>query len=363
MFFSKIFSRSFFITFFAIIISLSLITSLSSCGNQNADSKSDDSSSSSSSEDRDTLGNPIYNSFRALDYSQGTNWLSRPKSTDPKLDVDIFVYYPTAYDGNDDFQSALDDQSNKNAKEWLDQIALPVIGGLGNVYVPYYRQCSTSVLKTKYQDQLDRIGKVTMPDAKQSFEYYFGHMGDLRPFVLFADSQGAMILLNMLEGYFAEHRAAYAKMIAAYVIGYSVTRQDLINFPHLKFAQGPDDTGVIISYNTESENISGENPVVREGAIAINPLNWKTDGTKGEVFMNLGTLMDGTKNTPIADARVDVDRGVVITSVNAKDYEFGDPFPSGSLHKGDIPLYAYNLRQNIQDRIAAFLKANPPQAQ
>jgi hypothetical protein len=49
----------------------------------------------------------------------------------------------------------------------------------------------------------------------------------------------------------AENPKVYDNMIAAYVIGYSVTEDDLIKYPHLKFAESAKDTGVIISYNTE----------------------------------------------------------------------------------------------------------------
>ena len=52
-----------------------------------------------------------------------------------------------------------------------------------------------------------------------------------------------------------DHPEVYSRMIAAYVIGNPVTQASLDNNPHLKFATGPDDTGVIISYNTEAPNV------------------------------------------------------------------------------------------------------------
>lgn len=48
----------------------------------------------------------------------------------------------------------------------------------------------------------------------------------------------------------------------------------------MKFAQGAEDTGVIISYNTEGVgNKNKYNCVVKEGAVSINPVNWKLDDT------------------------------------------------------------------------------------
>lgn len=73
-------------------------------------------------------------------------------------------------------------------------------------------------------------------------------------------------------------------MIAAYVIGYSVTDEYLTENPHLKFAEGADDIGVVISYNTEGPGNNGKhNAVVTEGAVSINPLNWKRDTTYADV--------------------------------------------------------------------------------
>ncbi len=39
-------------------------------------------------------------------------------------------------------------------------------------------------------------------------------------------------------------------MVASYLIGYSVLPEDFQNYPWMKPATGPEDTGVVISYNT-----------------------------------------------------------------------------------------------------------------
>ena len=79
------------------------------------------------------------------------------------------------------------------------------------------------------------------------------------------------------------------RMIAAYVIGYSITPGYLAQNPHLKFAEGPDDTGVIISYNTEAPNVVGNNPVVLPGAMAINPISWTREESLAKAEENLGS--------------------------------------------------------------------------
>ena len=86
---------------------------------------------------------------------------------------------------------------------------------------------------------------------KKILDYYFENYNNGKPFILAGHSQGSQILTMILSDYMKEHPEHYKNMIAAYVIGYSVTDKYLAANPHLKFAEGADDTGVIISYNTE----------------------------------------------------------------------------------------------------------------
>lgn len=80
----------------------------------------------------------------------------------------------------------------------------------------------------------------------------------------------------MLKDYFREHPEYYGRMVAAHVIGFSVTRDYLEANPHLRFAAGESDAGVIISWNTEGKgnvDTKAGNVVVMPGEVSINPLN------------------------------------------------------------------------------------------
>jgi pimeloyl-ACP methyl ester carboxylesterase len=98
-------------------------------------------------------------------------------------------------------------------------------------------------------------GPVSINDVTAAFDYYINHYNKGKPFILAAHSQGTVMLQLLLSQYMAEHPDVYTRMIAAYAIGYPVTADYLSNNKHLKFAEGPDGTGVIISYNTQSPNI------------------------------------------------------------------------------------------------------------
>lgn len=49
------------------------------------------------------------------------------------------------------------------------------------------------------------------------------------------------MLSNLLAGYMKANPTVQARMVAAYVIGFSITQQYLDANPHLGFATGPDD--------------------------------------------------------------------------------------------------------------------------
>ena len=245
---------------------------------------------------------------------------------------------------------------------------------LTNLYEPYYRQsnlCAVGALDQyefmEYQMQEQRT------DVYAALDYYFENYNDGRPFILAGHSQGSMMLKIALRDYFQEHTDYLERMVAAYVIGYAITTDDLEFNPALKFAEGPDDTGVIVSWNTEGpENKHEDNICVWENAISINPLNWKRDETYAPVSENKGDRLPVVKEGEFlpseyeprspgrADARVDVERGVVVCTTLPDRYVqpiMPGPenlFGPASLHIADYTAYWDNLRENIQTRAKAY---------
>ena len=240
-----------------------------------------------------------------------------------------------------------------------------------NVFMPYYRQASLRVQADAWKKTGDvrNALKYASPyaDITAALDYYFENYNNGRPFILAGHSQGSAICSLVLENYFKEHPEYYERMVAAYVIGFSVTRDDLEANPHLKFATGETDTGVIISWNTEGpKNIeeNAPNAVLRPNAISINPLNWKLDDTYAPASENLGSLVlneetDETKISDIgADAQIVPERGVIVTNANYEPMTgMEDIFGSQSFHNGDYTFYYNNIKDNVAKRIAAYLSS------
>ncbi len=123
-----------------------------------------------------------------------------------------------------------------------------------NVFVPYYRQsgmryAGEAIKKTGSFD--NALMGPPYEDLTAALDYYFENCNGGRPFIIAGHSQGSAMTLLLLKKYFREHPDYYERMVAAYPIGYSVTDEYLEANPHLKFAAGECDTGVIVSWNTE----------------------------------------------------------------------------------------------------------------
>ena len=183
---------------------------------------------------------------------------------------------------------------------------------LTNLYEPYYRQSNLCALEGKGPEELMafQFGE-QRTDIYAALDYFFEHYNQGRPI---------MLKIALLD-YFMEHTEYLERMVAAYVIGFSITTYDFKINPALKFAEGADDTGVIVSWNTEGPgNKNEKNAVVLENAISINPLNWKRDDTYAPASENLGDhipiMKPGTlealgfdEHKPgLADAQIDLER-------------------------------------------------------
>ena len=298
-----------------------------------------------------------------IDYSNPENWLEMPEN--PDKPVDAIYIYPTVYgtleEVEDDIAN-IDDTSMRMMAIYASVSQAGVFEESCNVYAPYYRQFTVDSLLDMIDKSPESLVYCASQDIYNMLDYYFENLNEGRPFILAGHSQGSVWLSVILEDYMKKHPEYLENMVAAYAIGYSITEEYLERNPHLKFAQGADDTGVIISYNTEGPGNKDEyNCVVTEGAISINPINWKLDDTYASAEENLGTL-DTTGEIVMnqADARVDTDRGVVICESAEVSQELavamGKYFGPESFHLQDYSLYFMNLQQNVADRIEAFMR-------
>ena len=148
-------------------------------------------------------------------------------------------------------------------------------------------------------------------------------------------------------------------MVVAYLIGYTVTDADLAA-ANLTAAKGADDTGVVVTYNTQSPTSVG-GPMLMEGAHCINPLKWKTDDTYAPATENIGSRFynDSTgvfmrEVDTYCDAQIILATGALTTTIpEGEELDIGS-YPEGVYHRYDYAFFYRNLEQNVGDRIQAF---------
>lgn len=296
------------------------------------------------------------------DYSKKESWARLPEKLDKPADV--FYVYPTVFREK---SSAVENMDIQNAAlRRLADVQIGINEGVfspsANVYAPYYRQASIGILNAPENAQQDYLSP-GYQDVVQAFDYYLMHYNKGRPFILAGFSQGSMALLNLMKKRFNEP-ALQKKLVAAYLIGCSVTKSDINRYPWLKMAQGETDTGGIISYNTQLPG-SGYSYVLRPGAQSINPVNWRTDRRmaqkkehKGAVIFDIRTGKRTEKIPNFTSAYIEKDTRALVVNADPKIYSINQPlFPDGVLHMYDYMFFYNNLTDNAAKRVSAWKEA------
>ena len=337
-----------------------------SASSSNGSASASASSSSSNSVSASASSSAAASADKAPDYSQKSCWYQVPEIT---KDVDTFFIYPTEYLGSNEGDApyaSLDNPDMVAGAANDHKIMASAFEDSTNLFMPYYRQSSAINLKSAYDKTGDiRTALTGTPyeDITAALDYYFENYNDGRPFIIASHSQGSAINTLVLEGYFKEHPEYYERMVAAYVIGFSVTKDELEANPHLKFATGEADTGVVVSWHTEGPKNVEQNsptPVLLSGGISINPLNWKLDDTYAPASENLGSLVIDAKAGAVeirdigADAQVVPSRGTVVTNANIEPKEAAELFGPQGYHEDDYAIYYNNVKENVAKRVAAY---------
>ncbi len=342
-----------------------LVSTISSCGGSTSTTSVTDPSSASVT--------PTAVPSPAPDYSQAANWLALPSTTTTKQ-ADVFFLYPSAYfrtSSSEPLICAIDNPMMMSGAQQKFRLLASAFQPVANIYAPYYQQADAiTVLSMPVAEREAIMGGIPTTDAVAAFDYYIQHYNNGRPFILAGHSQGSNVLMNLMAEYMGTHPEVYKRMVAAYVPGYSVTPEYLAQNPGLKFAEGPNDTGVIISYNTEAPVVDGTDPVVLPGAMVINPITWTRDETLATADQNLGSIQvnaDGSyvfdsQGNPVcvsnfADAQVSIARGALICSTASVNQlaPLDNGLPLGVFHNLDIPFYYMDLRANAANRINHFV--------
>lgn len=305
----------------------------------------------------------------ATDYSDMNNWYLYDSS--PENEVDMVYFYPTLAQSGENGIGQIDD-AMKAIVAAIYKMQGIAISGFTNVYVPYYRQMTAE----RVYEIIDEGGfskeiidgiceSEARTDAYAALDYYFANANNGRPFILAGHSQGSTICRAILQEYLRLHPDYLKRMVACYAIGTGFEKEWRDANPHIKFATGESDTGVVVSWNTEGPGATEPSFAAFPGSYNINPLTWTTDEKSADASLNKGSLefdkltATGKLVPGKADATINYERGVIVCSTTGGPFVSIKGMGDKSLHGGDWGLYFANIRENAYKRITAYLGHEP----
>ncbi len=294
-------------------------------------------------------------------YENSGNWVYL--ETAETAAADVFFICPTVYGGTDDsYNMSLEDTASKEAFAGATNMEKGIYDEDARFFAPYYRQAGLNVYELPPEER-EAYLSLAYEDIKEAFTYYLEHYNQGRPIVLAGFSQGADMSIRLLKDCFAREEVNDL-LVACYAIGWRITEEELEKYPHLRFATGETDTGVIISFNSEAESVT-DSLMIPAGTrtLAINPLNWKTDSTPASREENAGACFTDYSGSIVTEiphltgAYIDPQRGALkVPDVSPQEYPpVLSIFSDGIYHLYDYQFFYRNLQENVGVRIDAYL--------
>lgn len=300
-----------------------------------------------------------------LDYSLEENW-AYCETGDTEKEADVFFICPTVYGGTEDsYNMAMDDEDSRESFLGAINMEKGIYDENSRFFAPYYRQAGLNAYELSDEEREPYLASA-YEDISAAFDYYMEEYNEGRPIILAGFSQGADLSIRLLKEKF-DDADLNDQLIACYAIGWRVTEDEMNEYPHLKFASGEDDTGVIVAFNSEAEDVTSS-LIIPEGTktLCINPLNWKTDETPADKTLNAGACFTDysgeiTEEIPeLTGAYIDPVRGALkVTDVTPEEYPASlSIFEDGVYHLYDYQFFYRNLQENVNVRTEAYLSEN-----
>ena len=317
---------------------------------------------------------------RADTYRDAKMWLARPDLpgnpalwSPPGYKADgapaaaIFFVHPTSFLDRSHWNAPLDNREANDRAALFLRAQASAFNDVGAIWAPRYRQATFGAFLTT-QDNAAKALNLAYGDVAAAFDAFVAQAGN-RPIILAGHSQGALHLVRLLREKVAGTSLA-KRVVAAYVIGWPVSRTvDLpaLGLPECKTA---DQAGCLLSWQSFAEPAdpslvldaydasSSTDGKPRRGTpmVCTNPLTGTPDAI-APAAANLGTLFpaadlgSATIEPKRVPARCDT-RGLLL---------IGDPpalggyvLPGNNYHVYDYSLFWANIRADAARRLATF---------
>lgn len=317
------------------------------------------------------------------DYSSDENWLTRPGVVWPDNPVEwkpagaplpssssrpaaLFYIHPTTYLERDRWNAPLrtGDYSDVRTTLFLQSQA-SAFSDVAEVWAPRYRQAAYGAFLLKSDDARQALD-LAYRDVEAAFDQFIRDSGD-RPIILAGHSQGALHLLRLLND---RKDRLKGRLVAAYVVGWPVSKTADLPTTGLQACQSPSQTGCLLSWMSFGEPANpdlildgwkktrGPTGIERrrKDVLCVNPITGTENGS-ARPSANAGTLIpSGDLRSAILQAGVvggQCDEGLLILD-GAIPAMGPYVLPGNNYHVYDYALFWGSIRADAERRVAAW---------
>ncbi len=305
-------------------------------------------------------------------YQDMENWAAHPEKVDPAdlipndapkgtvnnqahAKVDVFFVYPTIYDGTKKYHTTWNaDVKDAALNERIDESTIQhqssVFNGVGRIYAPRYRQAHLNVYyETASSKDSAQALDLAYEDVKAAFLYYLRNYNEGRPIVIAAHSQGTMHAGRLLSEFF-EGQKLQEQLVAAYLVGMPIPKT---LYTTIALCDTPKQIGCYCTWNAYARDHYPKywDRGLKYAAVT-NPVNWLSDETYASYEENKGGVSRKFDYKPnLSDAQIK--DGMVW--INTPKIAGAGLLRIKRWHVAEYNLFYFNIRENVADRVAAFL--------
>ena len=296
-------------------------------------------------------------------------WTPAGYTPEAKPKAAVFFIHPTSYIGRDHWNAALDDaETNARAAIFLRGQA-SAFNAAGDIWSPRYRQATFGAFLTSVADSEQAL-QLAYGDVAAAFDSFLRQIGPKTPIILAGHSQGALHLTRLLRDRVATDPALRRRIVAAYVVGWPVSRTTDLPRLGLPECARADQAGCLLSWQSFAEPADPslvvdtyDRTIGFDGRsrkdtpmVCTNPLTGTPDAT-APAGANLGTLYPAADlaTATITPGRVPAACGLRGLLMIGTPPEVGAyVLPGNNYHVYDYSLFWANVRADAARRLQGF---------
>jgi len=268
--------------------------------------------------------------------------------------VDVFFIHPTTFTGDRTAWNADINDPLLNAKTDFSSILYQasVFNQHCRVFAPRYRQAHLSSFFSD-NDEARAAFDTAYADVSRAFKWYLQNHNKSRPFIIAGHSQGAMMAERLLKEYI-DGKPLQDKLIVAYIVGWPTP---VNSFTSLQVCRDSTQTNCFCGWRTFREGyIPDYIEKEKVTSFITNPLSWDTANTYVPAEKNKGSVLRDFSKIVHATTDAQIHRDVLW--VRRPRFPGSAFYRAKNYHIADINLFYINMRENIEQRIFAYMHSH-----